>query len=65
MARNFFDVYGCTLCEREVVTESGTKKEFVCCDLPMRLVKEGTEFEKIDSGEWQADKLILQTINKK
>lgn len=58
MAKNYFDVFGCSLCEREVVTESGTKKEYVCCDLPMRMVKENTDFEKIDSTEWPAEKLV-------
>lgn len=57
MVRNLFDVYGCPLCEREVATETGTKKEFVCCDLPMRLVRENSEYEKLDSAEWPADKL--------
>ncbi len=59
---NFFDVYGCPLCEREVITEAGPKKEYVCCDLPMRLVKGNTEFEKVDSTEWPAEKLtaVLQ-----
>jgi|GEM_PF-4463310 len=54
---NLFDVYGCRLCEREMVTESGTKKEYVCCDLPMRLVKENTEYEKVDSAELPGQKL--------
>lgn len=55
---SFFDVYGCPLCEREIITESGKKKEYVCCDLPMRLVKESAEFEKVDSAEWPAEKLV-------
>jgi len=57
MAKSFYDVYGCPLCEREIATETGTQKEYVCCDLPMRLVRENTEYEKVDSLEWPAAKL--------
>ncbi len=59
MAKSFYDVYGCSLCEREIMTETGEKKEYVCCDLPMRMVRENTEFEKVDSTEWPAEKLSV------
>lgn len=64
MTQEFFDVYGCRLCERQVATENGINKDYMCCDQPMGLVRENAEFVKIDSADWPSEKLVASVSDK-
>lgn len=58
MDRDIYDVYGCSVCEREIMTGTGNEKEYFCCDLPMKIIEQGSEYEKAGPAEWSADKLV-------
>ncbi len=58
MSQHFLDVYGCRLCEKEIATGNRIKKEYICCDQPMRMIKENIAYEQTDSAEWPVDKLV-------